>query len=99
MTLKIAQFLSTMLFALVMGVFWGTWFTLSRSITQFQPQTFLDIGQTAIRNRDGTWTWQGEHAAAREFQEDSKTLTARHERSDDGKHWEPSMTVKLRKIE
>lgn len=50
MTLKIAQFLSTMLFALVMGVFWGTWFTLSRSIEGFQPQTFLDIGQTAIRN-------------------------------------------------
>src|SRR5215475_6361116 len=50
MTLKIAQFLSTMLFALVMGVFWGTWFTLSRSIEGFQPQTFLDIGKTAIRN-------------------------------------------------
>src|SRR5215475_8299045 len=50
MTLKIAQFLNTMLFALVMGVFWGTWFTLSRSIEGFQPQTFLDIGQTAIRN-------------------------------------------------
>src|SRR5262245_55012254 len=39
-----------MLFALVMGVFWGTWFSLSRSIEGFQPQTFLDIGQTAIRN-------------------------------------------------
>src|SRR5262249_40576999 len=50
MRLKIAQFLTTMLFALVMGVFWGTWFTLSRSIEGFQPQTFLDIGKTAIRN-------------------------------------------------
>ncbi len=50
MKLKIAQFFTTMLFALVMGVFWGTWFTLSRSIEGFQPQTFLDIGQTAIRN-------------------------------------------------
>lgn len=50
MTLKIAQFLTTMLFALVMGVFWGTWFSLSRSIGRFHPQTFLDIGQTAIRN-------------------------------------------------
>jgi hypothetical protein len=59
MKLKIAQFLTTMLFALVMGVFWGTWFTLSRSIDGFQPQTC----------------------------------------SDDGKHWEPSMTVTLRKIE
>ena len=33
-----------------MGVFWGTWFTLSRSIVAFRPQSFLDIGQTAIRN-------------------------------------------------
>jgi hypothetical protein len=50
--------------------------------------------------RDGTWTWQGEHARCTGvFSEDGKTLTARHERSDDGKHWEPSMTVTLRKIE
>jgi hypothetical protein len=47
--------------------------------------------------RDGTWTWQGEHARCTGvFSEDGKTLTARHERSDDGKHWEPWMTVKLR---
>ena len=50
MKLKLAQFSAIILFALVMGVFWGTWFTLSRSITAFSPQTFLDIGQTAIRN-------------------------------------------------
>ena len=50
MKLKPAQFSTIILFALVMGVFWGTWFTLSRSITAFSPQTFLDIGQTAIRN-------------------------------------------------
>ena len=50
--------------------------------------------------RDGTWTWQGEHARCTGvFSEDGKKLTARHERSDDGKHWEPSMTVTLRKIE
>jgi uncharacterized membrane protein len=48
--LKIAQFSTITLFALVMGVFWGTWFALSRSIVAFRPQTFLDIGQTAIRN-------------------------------------------------
>jgi uncharacterized membrane protein len=50
MKLKIAQFSTIILFALVMSVFWGTWFTLSRSIAAFRPQTFLDIGQTAIRN-------------------------------------------------
>jgi hypothetical protein len=50
MKLRLAQFSTIILFALVMGVFWGTWFTLSRSITAFTSQTFLDIGQTAIRN-------------------------------------------------
>jgi len=50
MKLKLAQFSTIILFALVMGVFWGTWFALSRSIIDFRPQTFLDIGQTAIRN-------------------------------------------------
>jgi uncharacterized membrane protein len=52
MKLKLAQFSTIILFALVMGVFWGTWFALSRSIVAFRPQTFLDIGQTAIRNLD-----------------------------------------------
>jgi uncharacterized membrane protein len=50
MKLKLAQFSTIILFALVMGVFWGTWFALSRSIVAFRPQNFLDIGQTAIRN-------------------------------------------------
>src|SRR5215510_14876282 len=50
MKLKLAQFSTIIFFALVMGVFWGTWFALSRSIEGFRPQTFLDIGQTAIRN-------------------------------------------------
>jgi uncharacterized membrane protein len=50
MTLKVTQFVTILLFALVMGVFWGTWFALSRSINGFRPQTFLDIGHTAINN-------------------------------------------------
>jgi uncharacterized membrane protein len=50
MKLKFAQFSTIILFSLVMGVFWGTWFALSRSMVAFRPQTFLDIGQTAIRN-------------------------------------------------
>lgn len=50
MKLKITQFLTIILFALVMGVFWGPWFALGRSIAGFRPQTYLDIGQTAIKN-------------------------------------------------
>ena len=36
-----------------MGVFWGTWFALSRSIAVLREQTFLDIGHTTIRNLGG----------------------------------------------
>jgi uncharacterized membrane protein len=50
MKLKLVQLSTIMLFALVMGVFWGTWFALSRSIAELRPQTFLDIGHTTIRN-------------------------------------------------
>jgi hypothetical protein len=50
MKLKAVQLSTAMLFALVMGVFWGTWFSLSRSMTELAPQTFLDIGHTMIRN-------------------------------------------------
>jgi hypothetical protein len=50
--------------------------------------------------RDGVWTWQGEHARCNgEFTDDGRTLIARHERSDDGAHWVPSMTVTIRKTE
>jgi len=51
--LKIAQFVSIMLFALVTGVFWGTWFGLSRSISSITPATFLETGQQFIRNLAG----------------------------------------------
>jgi len=50
MKLKLAQFSTNILFALVMGVFWGTWFALSRSIAVLRAQTFLDIGHATIRN-------------------------------------------------
>jgi uncharacterized membrane protein len=39
-----------LLFSLVTGVFWGTWFSLSRSIAAITPQTFLEIGHTMISN-------------------------------------------------
>lgn len=48
--MKAVQFINVFLFALVTGVFWGTWFSLSRSIGFIPPQTFLDIGHTMIRN-------------------------------------------------
>jgi uncharacterized membrane protein len=51
--LRIAQFVTIVLFALVMGVFWGTWFSLSRSITAITPQTFLEVGHLMITNLGG----------------------------------------------
>jgi hypothetical protein len=47
-----------------------------------------------------TWIWQGEHTRCTgNFSEDGKTLTAHHERTDDGANWVPSMDVILRKVE
>lgn len=50
MKLKTVQLSTIMLYALVMGVFWGTWFSLSRSMAELPPQTFLDVGHAMIRN-------------------------------------------------
>ncbi len=50
MRLKVLQFFAVMLFALVTGVFWGTWFSLSRSIVSISAGTFLETGHTIIRN-------------------------------------------------
>jgi hypothetical protein len=46
--LEIWQFISILLSALVTGVFWGTWLSLSRSIALLTPETFLTIGHTMI---------------------------------------------------
>jgi len=48
--LRIAYLVNILLYALVMGVFWGTWFSLSRSISSIAPDVFLDIGHTMIAN-------------------------------------------------
>jgi len=50
---KVAQFVALLLFSLVTGVFWGTWFGLSRSIGALTPQTFLEVGHTMIGNLGG----------------------------------------------
>ena len=49
-TWKVATFAAVFLLALVTGVFWGTWFTLTRSITTFSAAEFIHIGQTIIAN-------------------------------------------------
>ncbi|MCF3108003.1 DUF1772 domain-containing protein [Niabella sp. CC-SYL272] len=41
---------SLILVMLVTGVFWGTWFTLTRSLETFPPDHFIRIGQTIIDN-------------------------------------------------
>ena len=35
---------------LITGVFWGTWFTLTRSIESFSAEEFIHIGQVIISN-------------------------------------------------
>ena len=42
--------LSLILVMLVTGVFWGTWFALTRSLDTFPPDNFLRIGKTIISN-------------------------------------------------
>jgi uncharacterized membrane protein len=47
---KVTEFFTLILAALVMGVFWGTWFTLTRSIPDFSAAEFIHIGKTIIAN-------------------------------------------------
>jgi uncharacterized membrane protein len=49
-TWKVTTFVGLFLLALITGVFWGTWFTLTRSIETFSAGEFIHIGQTIIRN-------------------------------------------------
>src|SRR4030095_14478726 len=49
-TWKVTTFAGLFLLALVTGVFWGTWFTLTRSIETFSATEFIHIGQTIIGN-------------------------------------------------
>lgn len=50
MKLKISQFINIMLIALVVGVFWGTWFSLSRSMASLSADVFLANGKAFIQN-------------------------------------------------
>ena len=51
--IKAVQFVTLLLFSLVTGVFWGTWFSLSRSIAGITPGTFLEVGRLMIANLGG----------------------------------------------
>jgi uncharacterized membrane protein len=50
MKLKSIYFIALFLLMLVTGVFWGTWFSLSRSMEVFSAAEFIHIGKTIIRN-------------------------------------------------
>ena len=50
MKLKATEFIALLLTALVTGVFWGTWFRLTRSLGNFTPAEFIHIGKTIIAN-------------------------------------------------
>jgi len=51
--MRVAQFVNLMLLSLVTGIFWGTWFSLSRAIELITPSTFLEVGKTMIVNLGG----------------------------------------------
>jgi uncharacterized membrane protein len=53
MQLKALQFTALFLLLLVAGLFWGTWFALSRSIEDFSATEFMHIGKTIIKNVGG----------------------------------------------
>jgi hypothetical protein len=51
--IKAVQFVTLLLFSLVTGVFWGTWFSRSRSMAEITPGTFLEVGRLMIANLGG----------------------------------------------
>jgi uncharacterized membrane protein len=50
MKIKIIHFIPLFLLLLVTGVFWGTWFTLTRSLDEFSASEFIHIGKVIIAN-------------------------------------------------
>lgn len=47
---QVLLFINLILVMLVAGVFWGTWFTLTRSLDIFPADNFIRIGKTIISN-------------------------------------------------
>ena len=50
MKIPAAQATTIVLFALVMGVFWGTWFSLSRTMQQLSADTLVAVDHEMIEN-------------------------------------------------
>ena len=50
MYVKLAQFVTIMLYVLVAGVMWGTWLSLGRTMTAYDATTFLADGKHMIAN-------------------------------------------------
>ena len=64
-----------------------------------------NAGSEVLTARDRWWTWLGRQVMGAEWHrctsvvsQDGNTMTARHERSSDGKTWTPWMDVTLRRI-
>ena len=47
---KLIPYCALFLLMLITGVFWGTWFTLTRSLESFTAGEFMHIGQVIIAN-------------------------------------------------
>jgi hypothetical protein len=47
---KLIQLITGLLLVLVTGVFWGTWFSLSRTMFELSPEMFITIGKQIIKN-------------------------------------------------
>lgn len=69
---------------------------------QFRTHFFDHTGNVITETltfRDGAWMWKATHHRCKGiFTDNGRTLTAYHEQSHDGGHWEPSMIVTLRRI-
>ena len=59
-----------------------------------------NVIQQALSWREDGWRWEGSQTRCTGvFSDGRRTLTAYHERSEDGRHWTPSMTVTLRRVD
>ena len=56
MGLEISQVVSTVLLALVGGMYWGPWLALTRSMATFEPDVFLAIVDRMSRNMAAVMT-------------------------------------------
>ena len=48
--MKTIQFITGLLLVLVAGVFWGTWFSLSRTMHELPAEMFITIGKEIMKN-------------------------------------------------